>query len=282
RCCFHVWAPRCGQVMLHLLGPDRLVPMQPIGHGWHEVIVDEVQPGRRYLYRVTGGRDRPDPASRSQPDGVHGPSEVIDPACDWHDQDWRGIDLADLILYELHVGTFTPVGTLDAVIGQLDRLIDVGVNAIEVMPVAQFPGRRNWGYDGVYPFCVQSSYGGAARLKRLGDSAHQRGGAPGLGVGLNPPRPEGHYLPQVWPYFPAQSRPPGGDHFNFDGPGCAAVRDYFLANAAMWQTEFHLDGLRLDAVPFIKDFSASHILADMADQARELQRQTGRRFHLIG
>src|SRR5262249_35101648 len=241
RCCFHVWAPRCGQVMLHLLGPDRLVPMQPIGHGWHEVIVDEVQPGRRYLYRVTGGRDRPDPASRSQPDGVHGPSEVIDPACDWHDQDYTGIDLADLILYELHVGTFTPEGTLDAVIGQLDRLIDVGINAIEIMPVAQFPGRRNWGYDGVYTFAVQSSYGGVQGLKRLVDAAHQRGVAVVLDVVYNHLGPEGNYFRQFGPYFTEQYRTPWGEHFNFDGHGSDAVRDYFLANAAMWQTEFHLD-----------------------------------------
>src|SRR5262249_38603477 len=152
--------------------------------------------------------DRPDPASRSQPEGVHGPSELIDPRFDWQEQNWRGIDLADLILYELHVGTFTPPGTFDGVIGQLDRLLDLGINAIEIMPVAQFPGRRNWGYDGVYPFAVQSSYGGAAGLKRLVDAAHQRGVAVVLDVVYNHLGPEGNYFRQFGPYFTDQYRTP--------------------------------------------------------------------------
>jgi maltooligosyltrehalose trehalohydrolase len=255
--------------------------MHPQPHGWYDVRVD-VAPGQRYFFRLDDGPDRPDPASRWQPDGVHGPSALVDPAFTWHDGGWTGIPLADMILYELHVGTFTPAGTFDSAIDEFPRLHDLGVNAIEIMPVAQFPGGRNWGYDGVFPFAVQHSYGGAAGLKRLIDAAHQQGIAVILDVVYNHFGPEGNYFRHFGPYFTEQYRNPWGEAINFDGRGSDGVRDFVLANVRMWQDEFHLDGLRLDSVPNIRDASARHILAEMADVCREEASRLGRPFHLIG
>jgi maltooligosyltrehalose trehalohydrolase len=275
-CRFTVWAPRARHVTLRLVGPvHRDVPMQPVQRGYHLAHVEGVAPGQRYLYRLDNGPDRPDPASRWQPDGVHGPSAVDDPAFAWHDEGWRGVALEELVLYELHIGTFTPEGTFDAAIGQLDRLVELGVTALSLMPVAQFPGTRNWGYDGVYPFAVQASYGGTKGLKRLVDAAHRRGLAMILDVVYNHLGPEGNYLRDFAPYFTDQYKTPWGEPLNFDGPGSDEVRHYFLCNARRWQDEFHLDGLRLDAVPYIKDLSAYHVLAELADTMR-------RPFHLIG
>jgi maltooligosyltrehalose trehalohydrolase len=186
-----------------------------------------------------------------------------------------------MVLYELHVGTFTPEGTFDSAIVELPRLRELGVNAVEVMPVAHFPGWRNWGYDGVFPFAVQHSYGGAAGLKRLVDAAHAHGIAVVLDVVYNHLGPEGNYFRHYGPYFTEQYCNPWGEAINFDGPGCDGVRDFFLANALMWQEEFHLDGLRLDAVPAIRDASARHVLAEMAVLTAAQARRLGRPFHLI-
>ncbi|HZE21526.1 MAG TPA: alpha-amylase family glycosyl hydrolase, partial [Desulfobaccales bacterium] len=173
---FLVWAPRAQKVEVHLLGPDeRLAPLTPGGRGYHLGRVDGVRPGSLYFYRLDGELERPDPASRHQPEDVHGPSQVADPDFAWEDQTWFGLPLKDFIIYELHVGTFTPAGTFEAVIPQLDDLKELGVTAVEIMPVAQFPGSRNWGYDGVYPFAVQQSYGGPLALKRLVNACHLKG-----------------------------------------------------------------------------------------------------------
>jgi maltooligosyltrehalose trehalohydrolase len=251
-------------------------------HGYYEVEVDGLAPGQRYFYRLDNGPDRPDPASRWQPDGVHGPSALVDPAFGWSDERWTGIDPADMVLYELHVGTFTAEGTFDAVIGELPRLTDLGINAIEIMPVAQFPGGRNWGYDGVYPFAVQHSYGGVAGLKRLADAAHRQGVAVLLDVVYNHFGPEGNYFRHYGPYFTDQYRNPWGEAINYDGRDSDAVRDFVVANARMWQEEFHLDGLRLDSVPNIRDASARHILAEIAEVCGVQTSRLGRPFHLIG
>jgi maltooligosyltrehalose trehalohydrolase len=282
-CRFTVWAPRACRVTLRLVGPvHRDVAMQPVQRGYHQAHVEGVTPGQRYLYRLDNGPDRPDPASRQQPDGVHAPSAVDDPTFAWHDADWHGLALEELVLYELHTGTFTPEGSFDAAIGQLDRLADLGCNALSLMPVAQFPGTRNWGYDGVYPFAVQASYGGTAGLKRLVDAAHRRGLAVILDVVYNHLGPEGNYLRDFGPYFSDQYKTPWGEPLNFDGPGSDEVRHYFLSNARRWLDEFHLDGLRLDAVPYIKDLSAYHVLAELADLAGHWTGALGRPFHLIG
>jgi maltooligosyltrehalose trehalohydrolase len=256
--------------------------MEPEPNGYFQLKVDGIRPGAHYLFRLGDGGHRPDPASRSQPAGVHGPSEVIDTHFAWHDEDWSGLDLADYILYELHVGTFTAQGTFDAAIGELDRLCDLGVTAIEIMPVAQFPGPRNWGYDGVYPFAVQNSYGGPLGLARFVDACHEKGLAVVLDVVYNHIGPDGNQLRHFAPYFTERYKNPWGESFNFDGRHSDEVRRYFLANALYWQTEFHIDGLRLDAVDSIKDFSTWHFLAELAEVTRRQANRLGRRFHLIG
>jgi maltooligosyltrehalose trehalohydrolase len=204
--------------------------------------------------------EHPDPASRFQPEGVHGPSEVIDPiGFRWSDESWHGLPLDRMIIYELHVGTFTPAGTYEAIIPRLGYLGgELGVTAIGLMPVAQFPGARNWGYDGVYPFAPQASYGGPPGLKRLIDACHARGLAVIVDVVYNHLGPEGNYLADYGPYFTDRYRTSWGQAINYDGPGSDEVRHYIVSNALYWITEYHVDGLRLDAIHGIYDFGASH------------------------
>jgi maltooligosyltrehalose trehalohydrolase len=280
RCRFRVWAPRADRVEVNLCG-SRLVPLEPREHGWFEATVEGVEPGTRYLYRLDGGEERPDPASRFQPDGVHGRSMVVDRRFGWSDQGWQGVPLEDVILYELHVGTFTPEGTFDAVIPHLDRLADLGVTAVELMPVAQFPGRRNWGYDGVFPYAVQESYGGPEGLKRLVDAAHARGLAVVLDVVYNHLGPEGNYLGDFGPYFTARYKTPWGLALNFDGSECDPVRHYFVENALQWIADFHLDGLRLDAVHAIADASERPFLQELGAEVKALAERLGRRVHIF-
>jgi maltooligosyltrehalose trehalohydrolase len=280
---FTVWAPHRRKVELHLNPPGgRFVPLAKSATGYHSAIVPKTPPGTRYLYRLDGELERPDPASRFQPDGVHGPSAVVDPAFPWTDGQWTGIPLRDYVIYELHVGTFTPAGTFEAVIEHLDELKHLGVNAIELMPVAQFPGTRNWGYDGVHPFAVQNSYGGPTGLKQLVDACHAAGLAVILDVVYNHLGPEGNYLADFAPdYFTDRYRTPWGQALNFDGAHSDHVRHFFLQNALLWQTEFHLDALRLDAIHAICDASAIPFLADLARITSRQAERTGRRFYLI-
>ncbi|HLO09782.1 MAG TPA: malto-oligosyltrehalose trehalohydrolase, partial [Desulfobacteria bacterium] len=223
-----------------------------------------------------------DPASRFQPQGVHGPSMVIDPdAFSWVGLEWRGIPLSSYILYELHVGTYTPEGTFDAVIPRLDSLVGLGITAVELMPVSQFPGRRNWGYDGVFPFAVQESYGGPEGLKRLVDACHLRGLAVVLDVVYNHLGPEGNYLSDFGPYFSDRYRTSWGSAVNFDGPFSDEVRRFFQENALYWLREFHVDALRLDAIHGIMDFSASPFLSELAGAVSDLRKEGGRMMYLI-
>ena len=208
--------------------------MRPTERGYFELEVDDVGAGARYLYRLDDAVERPDPASQLQPDGVHGPSEVADPAFSWSDAGWSGLPLSAYIIYELHVGTFSREGTFAGVEAQLPRLEALGVTAIELMPICQFPGARNWGYDGVYPFSVQASYGGPAGLKRLVDACHRQGLAVILDVVHNHLGPEGNYLAEYGPYFTDRYRTPWGAAVNFDGAGSDEVRDYFIASALHW------------------------------------------------
>ena len=198
-CRFRVWAPNAERVEVELDG--RRAALESTEIGYFEGVVEGAGPGALYAYRLGGGDARPDPASRYQPDTVHGPSQVVRRRFDWTDEGWRGIPLDEHILYELHVGTFTPEGTFDAIIPELDRLVDLGITTIELMPVAQFPGTRNWGYDGVLPFAVQNSYGGPEGLKRLVNACHARGLAVVLDVVYNHLGPEGNYLDGFGPYF---------------------------------------------------------------------------------
>ena len=277
---FRVWAPRAKTVSIHLCDPRRRpVPMEPRENGYFEVTMEDVRAGDRYHYMLDGEKIRPDPASRSQPEGVHQASAVVDPdAFDWSDRGWKGLPLNDLIIYELHTGTFTAKGTFDAIIPHLNYLKhDVGVTAIELMPVAQFPGSRNWGYDGTYLYAPHSTYGGPQGLKTLVDACHAAGLAVILDVVYNHLGPEGNYLADFGPYFTDRYRTPWGDAMNYDGPDSDEVRHFIIGNALYWVTEYHIDGLRLDAIHGIYDFSANHILRELGEavhgQAIRLGRQ---------
>ncbi len=279
---FRVWVPDADHVSLVLLGdPERTVPMVPEGRGYHVLTVG-ADPGTLYLYELQGGLRRPDPASHFQPEGVDGPSAVVDHTTfSWNDRPWYGLPLRDYVIYEMHVGTFTEEGTFDAVIDHLDELRDLGVTAIEAMPVAQFPGARNWGYDGVFPYAPQDSYGGPAGLRRLVDACHRRGMAFVLDVVYNHLGPEGCYLDDFGPYFTDRYHTPWGRALNFDGAGSDEVRSFFIGNALSWFEDYHVDALRLDAVHAILDTSALPFLEELAIETSELSERLNRRLHLI-
>ena len=278
---FRVWA-RNKAVQLHLMDEGKKVDLARLAGGHHEAVVENCGAGTRYRYVLGDGRDYADPASRSQPDGVHGPSEVVDLAAhDWDDANYRPRPLWDHVIYEVHIGTWTPTGTFDAAIDQLDTLAHLGVSAIEIMPVAQFPGRRNWGYDGVFPFAAQNSYGGAAGLQRLVDASHQRGLAVILDVVYNHLGPEGNVLDAYAPYFTDRYSTPWGRALNFDGPASDEVRSYFTQNALGWLRDFHIDGLQLGLVHEIFDRTATPFLAELSERVDELGGLLGRPRFLI-
>jgi len=283
RCQFRVWAPERERVEVHVVGPrERRVLMTKTADGYHEAEVDGCPEGTRYLYALGGGNEgneRPDPASRLQPEGVHGPSAVVGRDFAWHDDGWRGVALEEHVIYELHVGTFTTEGTFDAVIPRLDALRDLGVNAVELLPIGQFPGARNWGYDGVYVGAAQLSYGGPSGLKRLVDACHARGLALLLDVVYNHLGPEGNYLGEYGPYFTDRYKTPWGLALNFDGAHSDFVRWFFIHNALQWIDEFHVDGLRVDAVHAIVDHSAEPFLQDLCAAVRRRAEELGRRVH---
>jgi maltooligosyltrehalose trehalohydrolase len=277
---FRVWAPEREKVELHILSPrEQRVAMHKTETGYHEAAVDCGE-GTRYMF-VLDGAERPDPASRFQPDGVHSASEVVADSFDWHDEGWTGVALEDYVVYELHVGTFTEEGTFDAIIPRLDELKALGITAVELLPVAQFPGSRNWGYDGVYVGATQESYGGPRALKRLVDACHQRGLAILLDVVYNHLGPEGNYLGEYGPYFTDRYKTPWGLALNFDGPRSDDVRWYFIHNALQWVDEFHFDGLRVDAVHAIVDHSAEPFLQDLCEAVRKRAAELGRRIYTI-
>lgn len=281
-CRFVVWAPNARRVELHLVAPEeRMELMQDIGGGYFAAEAPGVAAGALYFYRLDGGGDLPDPASRSQPRGPHGPSEVVDRAYPWTDAGWTGLALRDHVFYELHVGAYTPEGTFDAAVAHLPGLRELGVTAVELMPVAETPGRRNWGYDGVDLWAPHSGYGGPRGLKRLVDACHAHGLAAVLDVVYNHLGPEGNHLARFGPYFTDAYKTPWGPAVNFDGDGSDGVRRFVVGNALYWLDEFHFDGLRLDALHAIFDRSARHIFDELADAARELGERLGRRIHLF-
>ena len=283
RCQFLVWAPLVPKVDVHVVSPEeRIFPLARDSQGYHQATVDGVEPGYRYFYRLDSERERPDPASRFQPQGVHGSSEVVASYFPWRDRGWTGLPLEEYIIYELHVGTFTEEGTFEAVIPHLDGLKELGVTAVELMPVAQFPGNRNWGYDGVYPFAVQGSYGGPLGLRRLVSACHQRGLALILDVVYNHLGPEGNYLADFGPYFTERYQTPWGAALNFDGPHSDEVRRFFIENAIYWLTEFHIDALRLDALHAILDISPYPFIEELAVGFHEQVEKLKHRAYLIG
>src|ERR1700737_3599171 len=265
---FAVWAPNRTEVELRLAGrKPEFVPMTGEALGYYTAIVEDATAGAKYLYRLDKSAERPDPASRFQAEGVHGPSELVDlRAFPWSDPAWKGVALEDSVFYELHVGTFTPQGTFAAVIPLLDRLADLGVTMIGLMPIAQFPGSRNWGYDGVYPFAVQNSYGAPRDLQKLVNAAHAQGLGVTLDVVYNHLGQEGNYLGEYGPYFTDRYRTPWGQALNYDGPYSDEVRHFFVQNALYWIEHFHIDALRLDAIHGIYDASAIPFLAELSSE----------------
>lgn len=250
--------------------------------GNFEAVAQEATVGTHYLYRIDGRRERPDPRSRWQPKGVHGPSCVVDPAAFvWSDANWHGHPLRDYVLYELHVGTFSPEGTLDGIIPRLGHLRDLGVTAIELMPVAEFAGHHGWGYDGVCWYAPHSAYGGPPALRRLVDACHAVGLAVVLDVVYNHLGPEGNYLAEFAPYFTELYRTPWGQALNFDGPDSGGVRRHVLDNVRSWFREYHVDALRLDAIHGIFDFGARHILAELAETVEDLAQGSARPLWLF-
>ncbi len=275
---FPLWAPACERVQLEVL--DQIFDMTPCGAGWHEVAC-KAAAGDRYWFVLPDGRKVADPASHFQPEDVHGPSEVIDSrAWQWTDATWKARPWKEAVIYELHVGTFTSEGTFRAAIEKLDYLADLGVTALELMPVADFPGRRNWGYDGVFLYAPDSVYGRPEDLKSLVEAAHARGLMIILDVVYNHFGPEGNYLPLYAPqFFTDRHKTPWGAAINYDGPESRPVREFVIQNALYWIREFHVDGLRLDAVHAIVDDSPTHILEELVQrvQAEILDRH----IHLI-
>ena len=294
QCEFTVWGPNLDSAAVQLVSQEnRLIAMEQQDGGYWTAIATEVQPGTCYFYQLNAGESRPDPASHCQPEGVHGPSQVIDHQFDWTDQNWKGIPLESMIIYELHVGTFTPEGTFEAMISRLKDLRELGVNAIELMPIAQFPGDhppgeknqeqdyRNWGYDGAYLYGVQNSYGGPTGLKRLIDACHQEGIAVILDVVYNHFGPEGNYISQYGPYFTEVYLTPWGSAVNFDDKHSPDVRNFFIQNALYWMRNYHIDALRLDAVHAIYDLGAFHILEELSEKVAALSAEQNRLLYLI-
>ncbi|ELR73640.1 Malto-oligosyltrehalose trehalohydrolase [Fulvivirga imtechensis AK7] len=281
-CDFIVWAPFPEKVQLEIQGWKRAVDMNSDQYGYWFATLENITPGTRYKFILDGQLRRPDPASRCQPCGVHEWSEVVaSHDFGWNDSEWQNIALSEMIIYELHIGTFTAEGTFTAAIDKLDHLLALGVNTIEIMPISQFPGSRNWGYDGVYPYAAQYSYGGPEGLKSLVDVCHQKGIAVILDVVYNHMGPEGNYLSDFGPFFTDKYTTPWGKAINFDDPYSDHVRSFFLQNALMWLDEFHIDGLRLDAIHAILDNSARHFLKELRQNVDELQLKTLRRHYLI-
>jgi maltooligosyltrehalose trehalohydrolase len=278
-----VWAPNLRKLDLHLLGTrDRVLSMHQDGFGYYSTEIGEIEPDALYFYRLEDGREFPDPASRFQPHGVHGPSQIVDfRRFKWTDSMWKGRPLADTVFYELHVGTYTPEGSFEALISHLAALSDLGVTTIELMPVGQFPGSRNWGYDGVHPYAPQVNYGGPHGLQRFVDAAHAHGLAVALDVVYNHLGPEGNCFSEYGPYFTDKYRTPWGKALNFDGPDSDPVRRFFIENAVYWLENYHFDALRLDAIHAILDFGASHLLADLGEAVQWLANRLGRQMHLI-
>jgi maltooligosyltrehalose trehalohydrolase len=280
-CRFLVWAPSAEEVSLYLVDEDRRLRMVRDGRGYHSLEVERVGAGTRYTLSLGGGPQRPDPASRLQPEGVHGPSAVVSREFRWNDDRFRPRPLDRHVFYELHVGTFSRAGTFEGVIEHLEYLRELGVTAIELLPISQFPGTRNWGYDGVLPFAAQNSYGGPDGLKRLVNAAHQKGLSVWLDVVYNHMGPEGNYLGEFGPYFTDKHSTPWGRALNFSEGDSDEVRRFFIESALYWVDECHIDGLRLDAVHAIVDPSPLPFVQELAAAVQRRGEELGRRVSIV-
>ncbi len=281
---FRVWAPKVQEMALLTIkeGNTNILTMKHDEFGYYEVITDSVQAGGCYKYLLNGKDHYPDPASRHQPYGVHGVSQIISPKDFlWEDGSWHNIPFTDYIIYELHIGTFTKEGTFDALIPYIGYLRELGITAIEIMPVGQFPGERNWGYDGVYIYAPQNTYGGPNGLKRLINACHKNNIAVILDVVYNHLGPEGNYLNNYGYYFTDKYKTPWGSAINFDGPYSDDVKSFFIQNALYWMVEYHVDAFRVDAVHGMYDFSANHFLINLTENIRRVSKALNKNVYII-
>jgi maltooligosyltrehalose trehalohydrolase len=279
---FVLWAPYASSVSVFLTEKNSTEEMEHMQNGYWELNLKGVKDGTKYMFRIDEERNKPDPASRHQPDGVFGASATTDNELfRWNDQKWTGLDLRDVIIYELHVGTFTEKGTFEEAKKQIEDLVKTGINCIELMPVAQFSGERNWGYDGVFPYAVQNSYGGPNKLKELVDYCHTNSVSVILDVVYNHFGLEGNYLSDFGPYFSTDKKTPWGPAINFDGKQSEHVRSYLVENAIHWLRDFHIDGLRLDAVYAIEDNSPKHFLEELSEAVQNFSSKNSRKVYLI-
>ncbi|MDT0685874.1 malto-oligosyltrehalose trehalohydrolase [Autumnicola psychrophila] len=282
KCQFRVWAPSAKKVEVVVKNRKNVIQLEKEEKGYWSKELEGIPAGSYYKFRLNKEKEFPDPASKFQPEGVHSWSQVIDPEdYQWNDKDWKGLPMSQMIIYELHVGTFTKEGTFAAIEEKLDYLLELGITAIEIMPISAFPGNRNWGYDGVYPYATQESYGTVKALKKLIDSCHKKEIAVILDAVYNHMGPEGNYLAEFGPYFTDKYTTPWGKAINFDDRQSDHVRNFFLQSALMWLKEFHFDGLRLDAIHEIIDRGAKHLLKELSEQVDKLEEETGRKYVLI-
>ncbi|MES2389799.1 MAG: malto-oligosyltrehalose trehalohydrolase [Bacteroidota bacterium] len=277
-----LWAPYATEAAVKLHEEPVIIQLEKAERGWYNLITDRIKPGDNYWFRLNNATALPDPASLFQAFGIEGPSQAFDvSAFKWTDSNWQNPETKDYIIYELHTGTFTNVGSLEAIEEKLDYLVELGITAVELMPVAQFPGERNWGYDGVFPFSVQNTYGGPAALQHLVNACHEKGLAVILDTVYNHFGFEGNILPQFGPYLTEKYKTPWGPAINFDDRQCDEVRHFFIENMLMWLRDFHIDALRLDAADCIFDLSPKHILLELREFADLLSAETGRRYWLM-
>ena len=283
RCLFEVWAPSVERISLNMVSEKQgILPMRKDREGYFSVTAEGISPGDRYFYRLNGKVDRPDPASNFQPEGVFGPSSIVDHAAfKWKMSERVSLPPEEMIIYELHVGTFSGEGTFYGAAAKLPYLTELGINTVEIMPVAQFPGDRNWGYDGVYPFAVQNSYGGPEGLKDFVEKCHALGISVILDVVYNHLGPEGNFLPEFMPCFTERYTTPWGKAINFDDSYSYGVRDFFIRNALYWFEHYQIDALRLDAIHGIFDMSAKHFLRELSEAVAEFCRDSGSTHYLI-
>ncbi|WP_166335805.1 malto-oligosyltrehalose trehalohydrolase [Sphingobacterium chungjuense] len=275
-----VWAPKAKIVQCQVEDQKTLITLDRKEYGYWETKTHAIKAGDRYQF-VLDGEAYPDPASYYQPEGVHGASQVVDLSFNWTDGGYTVPAMKDLIIYELHIGTFTDTHDFQGTIDKIPYLKKLGINAIEIMPIAQFPGERNWGYDGVFPFAVQDSYGGPKAFQQLVDAAHAQDIAIVLDVVYNHFGPEGNYAPNYGPYFTDKYGTPWGSAINFDDAYSNGVRDFVLANVRMWFADYHVDALRIDAAHALKDWSASHILQDIRRETNAWIEEQERDHYLI-
>jgi maltooligosyltrehalose trehalohydrolase len=284
KCEFVLWAPHAQDVQVKITSQgNRLISLQEEERGYWKTKDAEIKAGDQYLFQLDNEQEWPDPASQFQPLNVHGPSAVVDHnAFQWEDASWKGMALQDMIIYEVHVGTFSPEGTFEGIISKLDYLQYLGITMLELMPLGQFPGSRNWGYDGVFPFAVQESYGGPEGLKKLVNACHLRGIGVTVDAIYNHLGPEGNYLEKYGPYFTPKYAIPWGNAINFDDAHSDEVRNYFIQNALMWFRDYHVDSLRLDAVDVYRDLGSVHFIQELHAEVKNLEKETERLHQLVG